>query len=189
MSDESAISQPKDLGQEHRWIALAIEGDANAFARLYDSYVEHIYRFTFFRVGDQPLAEDLTSQVFLKAWEKLGNYEMRGLPFGAWLFRIARNLIADYYRARREVASLDSEDAVAVAAPDDVQGEVAHKVDLDSLLSKLEHLTNDQRQVLILKFVEGFTTEEIAQVMGKNAGAIRALQMRGLQSLAELVEN
>lgn len=188
MNDESAISQPKDLGQENRWVALAMDGDADAFARLYDSYVDAIYRFIFFRVGDEPLAEDLTSQVFLKAWEKLANYEMRGLPFGAWLFRIARNLIADHYRARREVASLDSDDAVTVAAPDDVHGEVSQKVDMDSLLSKLEHLTEDQRQVLILKFVEGFATEEIAQVMGKNAGAIRALQMRGLQSLAELVE-
>jgi RNA polymerase sigma-70 factor (ECF subfamily) len=188
VTDESALSQPKDLSQEHRWIALAVGGDSNAFARLYDSYVDAIYRFTFFRVSDEPLAEDLTSQVFLKAWEKLGNYEMRGLPFGAWLFRIARNLIADYYRARREVASLDSDDAVAVAAPDDVHSEVAQKVDMDTLLAKLEHLTDDQRQVLILKFVEGFATEEIAQVMGKNAGAIRALQMRGLQSLAELVE-
>jgi RNA polymerase sigma-70 factor, ECF subfamily len=113
---------------------------------------------------------------------------MRGLPFGAWLFRISRNLIADHFRSHRETASLDADDAVAVASNDDVDGEVSQKVDTERLLAKLKGLTAEQQQVLLLKFVEGLATDEIAAVMGKNAGAIRALQMRGLQSLAAIIE-
>lgn len=163
-------------------------GDSSAFAHLYDSYVDALYRFAYFRVGDQFTAEDLTSQVFLKAWEKLDSYEMRGLPFGAWLFRIARNLIADHFRVSRDTASLDADDAIHVASTDDVHGEVSQKLDTESLLAKLHGLTEDQQQVLILKFVEGLATDEIAEVMGKNAGAVRALQMRGLQALAAVIE-
>ena len=103
--------------------------------------------------------------------------------------RLPDDVLARAFRARNGELAWSRQDAVTVAAPDDVDGEVAQKVDLDRLLSKLEHLTDDQRQVLILKFVEGLATDESAQVMGKNAGAIRALQMRGLQSLAALVEN
>jgi RNA polymerase sigma-70 factor (ECF subfamily) len=179
---------PRNVEEERRWITQAMTGDSGAFARLYDSYVDALYRFAYFRVGDQFTAEDLTSQVFLKAWEKLDSYEMRGLPFGAWLFRISRNLIADHFRSHRETASLDADDAVTVAASDDVDGEVSQKVDTERLLAKLKGLTEEQQQVLMLKFVEGLATDEIAAVMGKNAGAIRALQMRGLQSLAAIIE-
>jgi len=142
----------------------------------------------FFRVGDRGTSEDLTSQIFLKAWEKLEGYELRGLPFGAWLFRIARNTLIDYYRAQRETMSLEASDVEQVVADHSVAGEVEKKIEADSLLSQLSQLTEDQRQVLILRFMDGLTTEEIAQRLGKREGAIRALQMRGLQALAMLIQ-
>lgn len=179
---------PNDIAQETQLIRHAAAGDPDAFARLYDKYVDAVYRFVFLRLGDEHNAEDLTSQVFIKAWEKLGGYEMRGLPFGAWLFRIARNITVDHYRAYRETVPLESDDASEAEAACDVDQEVETKVDLERLLSLMNSLTEDQRQVLTLKFVEGLSTEEIAQVMGKREGAIRALQMRGLQSLAALIE-
>lgn len=165
-----------------------MEGDADAFARLYDAHIDPIYRFIFYRVGETGLAEDLTSQVFLKAWEKLHQYEVRGLPFGAWLFRIARNLIADHYRAKREVLSLEASEVEQVVIVENVAVTVETKVDIDLLLAQLSRLTENQRQVLTLKFLDGLDTDEIAKILGKREGAIRALQMRGLQTLASLLE-
>jgi RNA polymerase sigma-70 factor, ECF subfamily len=126
--------------------------------------------------------------VFLKAWEKLEGYELRGLPFGAWLFRIARNTLIDYYRVHRETIPLEASEVELVAANQSVAGEVEKKIEADSLWAQLSQLTEDQRQVLTLKFIDGLTTEEIAQMLGKREGAIRALQMRGLQTLATLLK-
>jgi RNA polymerase sigma-70 factor, ECF subfamily len=179
---------PRTTTPEDGLVRRAVEGDPDAFARLYDLHVDGVYRFIFFRVGDGQVAEDVTSQVFLKAWEKLDGYQMRGLPFAAWLFRIARNLVIDYYRARRESVPLEAPEAIHVASDTDVDNNVAEKIELENLLALLHQLTDDQQQVLKLKFIDGLTTDEIAHQMGKRGGAVRALQMRGLQSLATLIE-
>jgi RNA polymerase sigma-70 factor (ECF subfamily) len=171
---------------ESNLVQQAVSGDPEAFATLYDAYLEPIYRFIFFRVGDEQTAEDLTSQVFLKAWDNLSGYQMRGLPFNAWLFRIARNHVIDYYRTYKETAPLEPN---AVARPDpaaDVDARVERRLQAEEVRLALQHLTPDQQQVLTLRFIEGLTTEEVAQVLGKRPGAIRALQMRGLQALAEI---
>lgn len=164
-------------------VRSAIDGDPEAFAQLYLTYGERILRFVLFRVGDEQLAEDLTSQTFLKAWEKLGNYQMRGLPFGAWLFRIARNIVFDHYRNYRETVELEASLEMK-ADPSANVVEVAEKhLEADLLQAALRRLTEEQRQVLMLKFNDGMSTTEVAKVMGKRCGAVRALQMRGLQSL------
>lgn len=171
---------------ESELIQRAVSGDPDAFATLYDTYIEQIYRFIYFRVGDELTAEDLTSQVFIKAWDNLSSYQMRGLPFSAWLFRIARNSVIDYYRTFRETTSLEFE---AVAKPDpegDVDERIERQLQAEEVRLALQKLTEDQRQVLTLRFIEGFSTEEVAQVLGKRPGAIRALQMRGLQALTEI---
>jgi len=166
----------------------AVSGDPDAFAALYDFYVEQIYRFVLFRVGDEQTAEDLTSQVFLKAWNNLSSYQIRGLPFKAWLFRIARNSVIDYYRTYKETTPLEPS---ALTKPDpaaEVGDQVEQLLQAEELRLALQQLTEDQRQVLTLRFIEGLSTEEVANVMGKRQGAIRALQMRGLQALAEIIE-
>ncbi|MBI1877094.1 MAG: sigma-70 family RNA polymerase sigma factor [Chloroflexi bacterium] len=167
-------------------IQRAVSGDPDAFATLYDAYVEQIYRFVYFRVGDEQTAEDLTSQVFLKAWDKLSSYQIRGLPFSAWLFRIARNNVIDYYRTFKETTSLEPD---VIARPDpaaDVDNTIERRLEAEEVRLALQHLTEDQQQVLTLRFIEGLSTEEVAKVMGKRPGAIRALQMRGLQALAQI---
>ncbi len=173
-------------------IEQAVAGDPQAFARLYDGYVDRVYRFIYFRIGDEQTAEDLTSQVFLKAWEHLGRYEVRGISFGPWLFRIARNLVIDHYRTRKDHEPLEMDDDLdprPTRMPGaSVDGAIAASLEAEHLRRAMERLTEDQRSVLTLKFIEGFSTAEIAEIMGKRQGAIRALQLRGLQALAEILE-
>lgn len=182
----TAPSAPS-LPDENRLVHQARSGDSEAFAQLYDAYVERVYRYVCFRVADDTLAEDLTSQVFLKAWEHLDRYQPGGSPFLAWLYTIARNQVIDYYRTRKESVALDE----AVALPADIQSvgeQVETRFELQAMRDALQFLTEDQQQVLILKFIAGMETQEIARLMKKGEGAVRALQMRALQTLAKFME-
>ena len=188
MKNAGATAASDRPSSELELIQRAVSGDPDAFAALYDFYVEQIYRFVLFRVGDEQTAEDLTSQVFLKAWDNLSSYQIRGLPFKAWLFRIARNSVIDYYRTYKETMPLEPS---ALTKPDpaaEVSDQVEQQLQAEELRLALQQLTEDQRQVLTLRFIEGLSTEEVANVLGKRQGAIRALQMRGLQALAEIIE-
>lgn len=161
-------------------IRRARAGDAGAYGELYDAHVERIYRYIFFRVTDIETAEDLTSGVFLKAWENIRRYRPGG-PFVAWLYTIARNTVIDHYRTRKPAVGLDEVVLFEEAALDDGldrQDEAA------VLRDGLRGLTDDQHEVLTLRFIEELDTEQIARRMHKSEGAIRALQMRALQALA-----
>ena len=171
---------------ETQLVQQALEGDSEAFAKLYEAYVTRIYRFVYFRVSDRQTAEDLTSQAFLKAWDHLDQYRAHDAPFGAWLFRIARNSVIDYYRSRRPTTPLEI-DPAAHNRLSDALDELDQWEEAERVRRALQGLTGEQREVLTLKFVDGLTTDEAAQVMGKRPGAVRALQMRGLQSLAAIL--
>jgi RNA polymerase sigma-70 factor (ECF subfamily) len=184
---ETGAALPSNQPSEAELVQRAVSGDPEAFATLYDRYVEAIYRFVFFRVSEEQTAEDLTSHIFLKAWDNLSSYQFRGLPFRAWLFRIARNSVIDYYRTFKETTPLEPN---AIAEPDlaaEVDSKVERRLQAEEIRLALRQLTEDQRQVLTLRFIEGLSTEEVAKIMGKRQGAIRALQMRGLQALAEII--
>ncbi len=179
-------TEAKPLQDERALVQQARQGDPNAFGLLYDQYIDRIYRFVYYRVSDGPLAEDLTSRIFLKAWENLPSYRDRGLSFGTWLFSIARNSVIDHYRTAKTEQAL--EDAGALmdfsADPEEVLTEALRA---ERLASALQTLTDEQREVLVLKFIEGYSTEEVAELMEKKPGAIRALQMRGLQALERVL--
>jgi RNA polymerase sigma-70 factor, ECF subfamily len=172
---------------ELRLVERARSGDASAFEKLYEACVDRVYRYIFFRVTDVNTAEDLTSEVFLKAWQNIHRYHPKG-PFVAWLYAIARNTVIDHYRTRKPTVSLDE---VVSAARHDAK--LDEKVDLDydvkELQAALQHLTEEQREVLTLKFIGDLETAEIARRMRKSEGAIRALQMRALQALARVMES
>ena len=162
----------------------AKSGDSEAFAQLYDAYLERVYRYVYIHVSDEQTAEDITSQVFLKAWEHLDSYRSGGSPFLAWLYTIARNQVIDHYRTRKSSISVD-EVLSLPSKEESVDDQVASRFDLQAMRDALQFLTDEQQQVLILRFVAGLETHEIAYEMNKAEGAIRALQMRALQTLSK----
>jgi len=160
-------------------------GEQDAFARLYDAYLDRIYRYVYFRVADQQVAEDITSQVFLKAWEKLNSYQPGSSPFIAWLYRIAHNAVIDNYRTRKVSIPLENVSPAEISHEDGTDEKLDLQIESQQLREALQELTEEQQQVLILKFISQLSTTEIAQQLGKQPGAIRALQMRALQGLAK----
>jgi RNA polymerase sigma factor (sigma-70 family) len=182
------LAMPKSIvDDEETTILRAKDGDGDAFSRLYDAYFDRIYRFFYYRVDDEEMAGDLTSQVFIKAWENLDHYQPRGHPFGAWLFQIARNLAIDHYRTSLEMVSLDG-DQIDIEDPAiDVAKQEEDQSRAEWVRAALRQITPEQRQVLVMKFIEGMSTDEIAIMMGKRTGAIRALELRGLKLLSRIM--
>jgi RNA polymerase sigma-70 factor, ECF subfamily len=170
---------------EQKIISLSQQGDRDAFACLYATYIERIHRYIRFRVTDEELAEDITSHVFLKAWEKLGTYKPGQSPFIAWLYRIARNSVIDHYRTRKFAISLEEADPEELSHTDEVDEKIDLHIQSQLLREALKELTDMQQEVLVLKYVCGFSTSEIALKLDREQGAIRALQMRGIRGLAK----
>ncbi len=174
------------LDDERRLVHLAQSGDGEAFSQLYEAYFAPVYRFIYFRVADELLAEDMASQVFLKAWENLHSYRPRG-PFLAWLYAIARNAVIDSYRTRKQVISL--EDAAPIASQEEkLDDQLELEFEVKALQTAMQRLTQEQQEVITLKFIADYNTTQIAKEMGKSEGAIRALQMRALQALARAMK-
>ncbi len=163
-----------------------VQHDAQAFARLYDHFVDKIYQYVYYKVRTTGQAEELTAQVFLKAWENIGSYRWTERPFAAWLYRIAHNLVVDYFRTHREAVPLEALQLSDDGA-EDVDDLAAKHLDAEMIRQAIAQLTDDQQQVIILKFLEGYGTEEIAQLMDKDPGAVRALQHRALVALQKIV--
>jgi RNA polymerase sigma-70 factor, ECF subfamily len=171
---------------EERLLVEAAQQDPTRFAELYELNFERVYAFIARRVGDRDAAEDLTSEVFHKALANLRRFEWRGVPFAAWLLRIAGNAIADRgQRAGRELAVDDppelGADAIALV---DLE-EVEHRARLFRLV---EQLPGDQRRVIAMRFAEGKSIREIAEALGRTEGAVKQLQFRGLQNLRAKIE-
>ena len=165
-----------------RLVAEAKAGDAAAFGAIFDAYAAPIHRFIASRVHRPSDAEDLTQLVFVKALEALPRYEARGIPFGGWLFRLARNAIIDQVRTRKDHLSL----VAAVTRETDDPGpeaQAALQDDLDRVALALRDLTDDQREVIELRFFAGLSVMEAAAAMGRQEGTIRGLQFRAIAAL------
>jgi RNA polymerase sigma-70 factor (ECF subfamily) len=165
----------------------AAQRDTAAFAALYEEHLNSVYRFVFFKVGDPTLAEDLTAEVFSKAWENIDRFEWRDLPFQHWLLRVARNVVVDHWRAhRRFPVSLDGlyELPSEALTPDDI---VARESEVERVRLGLKSLPDDQRDVLILRFIEGYSHADTSQVLGKSVVAVRQIQVRALRALREVM--
>ncbi|RMF49948.1 MAG: sigma-70 family RNA polymerase sigma factor [Chloroflexota bacterium] len=170
--------------REQALIKAAQRGDQNAFAALYRAYVDKIYRYILLRVESAQTAEDLTAEVFLRMLESLPKYEDRSTPLLVWLYRIAHARVIDHYRRYRRTAEQAALDSVEIRTDLDLDSGLVSQYRADQLRAALSQLTDSQRQVIILRFVEGYNLEATAQVMNKTVDAIKALQYRALQALA-----
>ena len=171
---------------EFSLIERAKRYDQKAISELYKRHAQSIYRYIYYRVGDVNVAEDLTADTFLKALEGLEGFTYRGIPFSAWLYRIAHARIMDHFRqqARREFLPLDER---LIATGKGPQATVEAWLDHEELQSAIAQLTTDQQQVIILKFVEGLSNAEVARILGKSEGAVKSLQHRALSSLQRIM--
>jgi RNA polymerase sigma-70 factor (ECF subfamily) len=162
----------------------AIQGDHEAFGKLYEEYVERIFNYVYYRTGNQHDAEDLTARVFFRAMRRIPQYQERGLPVSAWLYRIAHNLVANWHRdrGRRPEISLD-EGFTAVPHSEHPEITLLQVEEQDYLLRIIRDLPPERQQLIILKFVEHMSNAEIGQIMGRTEGAVKSLYHRTLLSL------
>jgi RNA polymerase sigma-70 factor (ECF subfamily) len=186
-TDGSGKKSSRKRDKENRLILQAKQGDKQAIAELYTGHVDAIYRYIWPRVRDEAIAEDLTAQVFLKALEGLPGYEPSGKPFLAWLYRIAYARVVDHWRKQDRRATLPLDDTLPAREPR--PGELLEvEDDWITAIDLLAQLTDDQQEVLMLRFIGEMSLSEVAETLGKTLGATKAVQHRALASLARLLE-
>ncbi|HLH24858.1 MAG TPA: sigma-70 family RNA polymerase sigma factor [Chloroflexota bacterium] len=161
------------------------DGDSEAFQTLYESHLDTIYRYVYYKVGNGQLAEDLTQQIFMKAWEAINRYQWRELPFQHWLLRLARNTVIDHYRSTKPTnASLLDPIGDGI----DPEEELAQSEMIHTLQEAVRQLPDEQREVIVLRFIEQMPHADVALHLGKSAATVRVIQHRALQALRRLLE-
>ncbi|WP_456695758.1 sigma-70 family RNA polymerase sigma factor [Aeromicrobium sp. P5_D10] len=169
-------------------VDLAKEGDAEAFGQLYDHYVTGVFRFIYYRVGSQQLAEDLTSETFVRGLRAIQRFNWQGKDFGAWLTTIARNLVADHFKSSRSrleiVSETIPEGKTHAASPEQ---EVLALISNEILFEAVNALPNEQRDCILMRFIQGLSIAQTAAALGRSEGAIKQLQLRAVRSLAKSV--
>ncbi|HZU05703.1 MAG TPA: sigma-70 family RNA polymerase sigma factor [Chloroflexota bacterium] len=163
----------------------ASQRDSEAFHALYEAHLDAVYRYVYYKVGNGQLAEDLTQQIFLKAWEAIHRYQWRELPFQHWLLRLARNTVIDYYRSLKpgSVVLLDPGGEGV-----DPEAELAQSEMVRMLQEAVWQLPEEQREVIVLRFIEQMPHAEVARQLGKSTATVRVIQHRALQALRRLLE-
>ena len=189
--EDRAVSSEEDEGERQRLIALvelARGGDKDAFGLLYDHYHVSVYRFLYYRTRSQTLAEDLTSETFYRALRSMNNFRWQGRDFGAWLMTIARNLTTDHFKSGRNRLELTTED---MSPHDDAtegpESAVLAGLTNEVLLTALSELPTEQRECLIMRFLQGMSIAETALALDRTNGAVKQLQLRGVRNLAKLL--
>jgi len=167
---------------EESLIRRAQQRDQEAFAQLYEQHFDRIYRYVALRIGDKIEAEDMTQQVFINALQSISSFKWKGIPFSAWLFRIAHNQVVDYLRkkAKRATVPLDESRASSDSNPQLV---AEHRLDIEQLLSATKRLTEAQREVISLRFAGELSIAQVAKIMSKSEGAVKALQHSAIAAL------
>ena len=176
------------MQDEENLVQRAKQQDQQAFAQLYEEHFDKIYRYVALKIGDKTEAEDMTQQVFLKALQSISSFKWKGIPFSAWLFRIAHNQMVDYLRKKkkRPVTLLD-ESLVSSGRDSNPQLMAERSVDIEQLLSATQRLTEAQREVISLRFTGELSTAQVAKIMGKSQGAVKALQHSAIVALRKVL--
>jgi RNA polymerase sigma-70 factor (ECF subfamily) len=175
--------------REQALVAKAIAGDTQSFGQLYERNMDAIYRYIFFRVENEQEAEDLTEHVFLKAWESLPDYRHQGFAFSSWLYRIAHNTVVDHYRRRRFLADgAEAEVHLDRNSEEPPLEQIIQQMEeKQRLIEAVKQLPDLQRDVILLRFVEGMSHEQVAEIVEKSTGACRTIQYRALKALELLL--
>ncbi len=184
----SHLSDP-DYNEEDV-LARASQGDKDAFGALYERYAERIFNYVYYRTGNQHDAEDLTARVFQRAMNHIRNYTDRGVPFSAWLYRIAHNLVANWHRDRSRKQEIAIDDLPVLPTKNDhPERNLVRSQEQDALLRMIRKLPPERQNLLILKFVEDMSNAEIGKIMGRSEGAVKSLYHRTLLALRDQLED
>jgi RNA polymerase sigma-70 factor (ECF subfamily) len=179
-------ASPPEIADDGVDIVMLVDkaagGDFRAFGQLYSIYLNRIYRYVLYHVKDRMTAEDITDEVFIKAWKAIKSCKNKGHTFSAWIYRIAHNQLINTLRNLNKFSSVDIE-KVAEVDTIDLSNEITP--DQQELLDAIAELPPNQTQVITLKFIEGLDNREIGEIIGKSEGAIRVLQLRGLTALRQ----
>ncbi len=171
---------------EEQLVQRAVNGDQAAFTQLYDMHFDRIYRYIYVKVHSQAAAEDLTQDVFIKAYEAINSYKWRDLPFTAWLFKIAHNRVIDHIRKISREKNVSLEEADAISAGDPVYM-TEQNYEVFQLKNALEQLPAAQKEVATLRFISELSIAEVALTLGKSEGTVKALQFNAVASLRKLL--
>lgn len=187
-SSQKSLQKP-DEHKVQQHVAACQDGDVEAFGFLYDSYIDSVYRYVYYRI-DKEEVEDVVETIFVRVWENIDKYRPGENPFSAWLFRIAHNLVIDHYRFHRKHVSLNENLPKHFIQADDNPVEWAGKrLNQQQVRGCLAELKEVYQQVLVLKYLIGFSNQEIADVMQRKLSNIRILQYRALKALRQVLES
>jgi RNA polymerase sigma-70 factor (ECF subfamily) len=171
---------------EDEVLMRASQGDRDAFGLLYERYIDRIFNYVYYRTGNLHDAEDLTARVFQRAMNHIKNYTDRGVPFSAWLYRIAHNLVANWHRDRSRRQEIPINDVpVLPSKGDHPERNLVRSQEQDALLKLIRRLPGERQNLLILKFVENMSNAEIGEIMGRSEGAVKSLYHRTLLALRD----
>ena len=178
------------MQEEESLVRRAKEGDKQAFSQLYEAHFDRIYRYVALKTGDRIEAEDMTQQVFLKAYQSLSGFNLKGPPVSSWFFRIAHNLIVDHLRkkTKQEEQQVMEFDEATIAGGDDPQTAVELSLDVEKLSAASRQLTGAQQEVISLRFAGDLPIAEVARIMGKSEGAVKALQHAAIAALRKTLQ-
>jgi RNA polymerase sigma-70 factor (ECF subfamily) len=185
-----------DSTQATGWLHAAVAGNVEAFGQLYRLHASQIYRYCAYRVANPTEAEDLTAEVFLKAWQAIGRYQIGAVPFSAWLYRIAHNQVVNHhqrFQRRTEAADADLDEFMVenITDPGEANDPLAYiiqNVKHEALRQALASLPEEPQQVLFFRFVEGWSHAQVAALLGKSEGTVRGIQYRALEALAKILD-
>lgn len=174
------------MQNEENLVRRAQQQDEAALTELYEGNFDRIYRYIVLKIGDRTEAEDMTQQVFLNAMKSISSYKWKGMPFSAWLFRIAHNQVVDYFRKKSKQPTTPLDETIPVGNGDPVKT-VERNMEIEELTEATKKLTDAQREVISLRFAGEMSIAEVARAMGKSEGAIKALQHSAILALRRVM--
>ena len=178
-----------DRKREQALIKAAQRGDTQAFAELYNACVHQVYRYIYYRIPMVNVAEDLTADVFVRVLEGLPTYQDRSVPILAWIYRIAHARMVDYFRNARQTFQHDDVDDVELSVEDDLDGTLTTTYQVTQIQAAMRKLNEEQRRVIVLRFIEGYSLEMSAQLLGKSVASIKSLQFRAVKALNQALKS